>query len=55
MIVGYTGEANMVSAVLEANMISTAFPYKKQRRRALGSEMAYVEVGQGEPRAEPQS
>ena len=26
-------------------MISSAFPYQKQRRRVLGSEMAYVEVG----------
>jgi haloalkane dehalogenase len=33
----------------EAKMISAAFPYKKQRRRVLGSEMAYVEVGEGEP------
>src|SRR6516165_5497951 len=31
------------------NMISTAFPYQKQRRRVLGREMAYVEVGQGDP------
>src|ERR1700730_15959117 len=31
------------------NMISAAFPYQKQRRRVLGSEMAYVEVGQGDP------
>src|ERR1700704_6621427 len=30
-------------------MISGAFPYKKQRRRVLGSEMAYVEVGEGDP------
>ena len=30
-------------------MISAAFPYQKQRRRILGSEMAYVEVGQGDP------
>jgi haloalkane dehalogenase len=30
-------------------MISAAFPYKKQRRPILGSEMAYVEVGQGDP------
>lgn len=30
-------------------MISSAFPYKKQRRRVLGSEMAYVEVGHGHP------
>src|SRR5262249_61578409 len=33
----------------EANMISAAFPYKKQRRRVLDREMAYVEVGQGGP------
>ena len=26
-----------------------AFPYQKQRRRILGREMAYVEVGQGDP------
>src|SRR5262249_34510409 len=30
-------------------MISAAFPYKKQRRRVLDHEMAYVEVGQGDP------
>jgi haloalkane dehalogenase len=33
----------------EANMISATFPYKKQRRRILGREMAYVEVGEGDP------
>jgi haloalkane dehalogenase len=30
-------------------MISAAFPCHKQRRRVLGSEMAYVEVGEGDP------
>jgi haloalkane dehalogenase len=30
-------------------MISAAFPYQKQRQRVLGREMAYVEVGQGDP------
>jgi haloalkane dehalogenase len=30
-------------------MISAAFPYQKQRRPVLGREMAYVEVGQGDP------
>jgi haloalkane dehalogenase len=30
-------------------MISSAFPYQKQRRRVLGCEMAYVEAGQGDP------
>jgi len=33
----------------EANMISAAFPYQKQRRRIFGREMAYVEVGEGDP------
>jgi haloalkane dehalogenase len=30
-------------------MISAAFPYQKQRRRVFGREMAYVEVGTGDP------
>src|SRR5215469_523696 len=30
-------------------MISAVFPYQKQRRRVLGREVAYVEVGQGDP------
>jgi len=30
-------------------MISAAFPYQKKRRRILGREMAYVEVGEGDP------
>jgi len=30
-------------------MISATFPYQKQRKSVLGSEMAYVEVGQGDP------
>lgn len=30
-------------------MISAAFPYQKHRRRVLGREMAYVEVGEGDP------
>ena len=30
-------------------MISAAFPYAKQRRRVLDHEMAYVEVGKGDP------
>jgi len=30
-------------------MISAVFPYKKQRRRVLGNEMAYVEVGKEDP------
>src|SRR5262249_61868474 len=40
----------MVSAALnEANKISAAFPYQKQRRWVLGREMAYVDVGEGDP------
>src|SRR5262249_187586 len=31
------------------NTISAAFPYQKRRRRVLGHEMAYVDVGQGDP------
>ena len=30
-------------------MISAVFPYLKRRRRVLGREMAYVEVGKGDP------
>jgi pimeloyl-ACP methyl ester carboxylesterase len=30
-------------------IISAAFPYKKQRRKVLGREMAYVEAGKGDP------
>ena len=30
-------------------MISATFPYQKQRRQVLGTAMAYVEVGQGDP------
>ena len=30
-------------------MISAAFPYQKRRRRVLGREMAYVDVGGGDP------
>jgi hypothetical protein len=37
------------AATGEANKISAAFPYQKQRRRVLGREMAYVEVGEGDP------
>src|SRR5580693_3628637 len=33
----------------EAGRISAAFPYKKRRQRVLGREMAYVEVGSGDP------
>ena len=30
-------------------MISATFPYQKRRQRVLGREMAYVEVGRGDP------
>jgi haloalkane dehalogenase len=30
-------------------MVSAAFPYNKRRLRVLGCEMAYVEVGEGDP------
>ena len=30
-------------------MISAAFPFQKKRQRVLGREMAYVEVGKGDP------
>jgi haloalkane dehalogenase len=40
---GLEGEANMTKK------ISAAFPYQKGRRQVLGREMAYVEVGQGDP------
>ena len=30
-------------------MISAAFLYQKHRMRILGHEMAYVELGQGDP------
>ena len=30
-------------------MIAAAFPYQKQRRQVLGSEMAYVDEGEGDP------
>ena len=39
----------MISATSETNTISAAFPYQKKRRRVLGREMAYVDVGEGDP------
>src|SRR5262245_59929852 len=50
LISGEDGEASLATTTKEgeANMISAAFPYTKQRRRVLGSEMAYVEVGEGD-------
>src|SRR5262249_32363145 len=34
---------------LEHSPISARLPYQKQRRRVLGRDMAYVEVGEGDP------
>ena len=45
-------ESTKVESVMnerEGDIISVAFPYQKQRRQVLGSEMAYVEVGEGDP------
>jgi haloalkane dehalogenase len=40
----------MISANAQEMIITSAtFPYPKQRRRVLGREMAYVEVGEGDP------
>jgi haloalkane dehalogenase len=33
----------------KADAISAAFPYQKKRRQVLGREMAYVEIGTGDP------
>jgi haloalkane dehalogenase len=41
--------AKSMSTTVQAKVISAAFPYHKQRRRVLGTEMAYVEVGKGDP------
>ena len=40
---------DILSLQAKRMMISAAFPFRKQRRRVLGPEMAYVEVGQGDP------
>src|SRR5499427_9205443 len=40
---------NALAVTGQANMTSAAFPYRKQRRRVLGREMAYVVAGEGEP------
>ena len=39
----------MISTASRTNKISANFPYQKRRRRVLGREMAYVEVGEGDP------
>src|SRR5262249_59069500 len=41
------GLKNPARASQNLDMISAAFPYQKQRRRVLGREMAFVEVGAG--------
>src|SRR5215475_6017356 len=42
-------ECFMSMAISRTMNNKAAFPYQKQRRRVLGREMAYVEVGQGDP------
>ena len=51
MVVTYRDEDYPIATEKEGedHMISAAFPYQKKRRRVLGSDMAYVEVGQGDP------
>src|SRR5262249_24158946 len=44
-----TMKSELVIPERQGNMISAAFPYKKHRRWVLGREMAYVEVGKGDP------
>jgi haloalkane dehalogenase len=39
----------MSTITREANLIPASFRYQKQRRQVLGSKMAYVEVGEGDP------
>src|SRR5689334_23928202 len=46
---GAQGLRDIPSGQGEGNMISAAFPFQKQRRRIDGREMAYVEVGKGDP------
>src|SRR5262249_58645255 len=46
---GVHGELQAAPAYGEAPLIAAAFPYQKQRRRILGREMAYVEIGKGDP------
>jgi len=38
-----------LAATAGANKISAEFPYQKKRKRVLGMEMAYVDVGEGGP------
>ena len=39
----------MVATTREVKMSSAALPYQKQRRRVLGNQMAFVELGEGDP------
>ena len=38
-----------LAATAGANKVSAEFPYQKKRKRVLGMEMAYVDVGEGAP------
>src|SRR5262249_53642821 len=49
VVQGAWADGSSSAATGGANKTSAAFPYKKQRKRVLGREMAYVEVGEGDP------
>ncbi|HKD06850.1 MAG TPA: haloalkane dehalogenase [Bryobacteraceae bacterium] len=49
ILIGLMDAFRRIGHERRTDMISAAFPYQKQRRRVLGSEMAYVEVGKGDP------
>jgi haloalkane dehalogenase len=49
LAVNKTGETNMTEKTGDVNTISATPRYPKQRRKVLDREMAYVEVGQGDP------
>src|SRR5262249_9219367 len=46
---GAKGRSHQMNARSQENPKSAAFPYQKQKRRVLGHDMAYVEVGEGDP------
>src|SRR5260370_38291246 len=43
------GSTRSLKKGTENTMISATFPYQKKRQLVLGQEMAYVEVGNGDP------
>jgi len=44
-----SGRALCTGGAIMTKAISAAFPYPKKRKRLFGRQMAYVEVGQGDP------